>query len=135
MNVEQARSFLAREFPQSTCIVEDVGPGTATLRQPIGHEHLRPGGTVSGPTMMGLADCAAYVAILGKIGEVALAVTTSLNINFLRKPVADKDIVAHCSLLKAGKRLVVCEVSIYSVGVDEPAAHVTATYSIPPAKL
>jgi acyl-coenzyme A thioesterase PaaI-like protein len=82
--------------------------------------------------MMALADCAAYVAILGKIGEVALAVTTSLNINFLRKPAADRDIIAYCRLLKAGKRLVVCEVFIHSQGIEDPVAHVTATYSIPP---
>lgn len=132
MNLQQARDFLAREFPQSTCQIEAVNDDRATVRQPIGYEHLRPGGTVSGPTMMALADCAAYVAILGKYGEVALAVTTSLNINFLRKPEANKDIIAQCGLLKAGKRLVVCEVSIYSEGGDEPVAHVTATYSIPP---
>ena len=135
MNVEQARAFLAREFPQNSCVVESIGDGTSTLCQPIGFAHLRPGGTVSGPTMMTIADCAAYVAILGKYGEVALAVTTSLNINFLRKPEADRDLVAHCALLKAGKRLVVCEVTLFSRGVDDAVAHVTATYSIPPDKL
>ena len=82
--------------------------------------------------MMTIADCAAYVAILGKYGEVALAVTTSLNINFLRKPAADRDLVARCAVLKGGKRLVVCEVSLFSREVDDPVAHVTATYSIPP---
>ena len=131
MNIDQARAFLAREFPQNTCEVTKIGPGTATVRQSIDHRHLRPGGTVSGPTMMTLADCAAYIAILGQYGEIALAVTTSLNINFLRKPVADQDILAECHLLKAGKRLVVCEVSIYSEGLDQSVAHVTATYSIP----
>ena len=132
MNLEQAREFLAREFPQNTSKIEHVAPGESVLRQPIDTKHLRPGGTVSGPTMMSLADCAAYVAILGKIGEVALAVTTSLNINFLRKPVADRDLIARCDLLKAGKRLVVCEIHVYSDGLEEPVAHVTATYSIPP---
>jgi uncharacterized protein (TIGR00369 family) len=132
MNLEQARAFLAREFPQNSCVVESIGDGTSTLCQPIGFAHLRPGGTVSGPTMMTIADCAAYVAILGKYGEVALAVTTSLNINFLRKPAADRDLVARCAVLKGGKRLVVCEVSLFSREVDDPVAHVTATYSIPP---
>ena len=132
LNLAQCRDFIAREFPQSTCVVESVGDGTATVRQPIDFSHLRPGGTVSGPTMMTLSDCAAYIAILGKYGEVALAVTTSLNINFLRRPVADRDIIAHCDLLKAGKRLVVCEIGVYSAGEEEPVAHVTATYSIPP---
>ncbi len=132
MNVEQARAFLSRVFPQNTCIVESIGEGTSVLRQKIGHEHLRPGGTVSGPTLMSVADCAAYVAILGKAGEVALAVTTSLNINFLRKPSSDRDIIGKCRLLKAGKRLMVCEISLFSEGLPEPVAHVTATYSIPP---
>lgn len=132
MTLQQIRAFLAKEFPQSTCIVENIGIGQSKLRQPIGHEHLRPGGTVSGPTLMAIADCAAYIAILGKLGEVTLAVTTNLNINFLHKPAADKDIIAEGRLLKTGKRLVVCEVFIYSAGIDEPVAHVTATYSIPP---
>ncbi len=133
MNIEQARAFLAREFPQNTSTVEAIGQGTATMRQRIGRQHLRPGGTVSGPTMMALADCAAYIAILGQYGKVALAVTTSLNINFLRKPAADRDIIASCKVLKAGRRLVVCEVFIYSEGADAAVAQVTATYSIPPS--
>lgn len=132
MNIDEARSFLAREFPQSTCVVTQTGSGTATLMQPIGYEHLRPGGTVSGPAMMMLADCTAYVSILGRYGEVALAVTTSLNINFLRKPAGGRDLMAEGRILKAGKRLVVCEVSLYSCGVEEPVAHATATYSVPP---
>ncbi len=132
MNIDQARAFLTREFPQNTCEVTEIGAGTATLRQVIDHRHLRPGGTVSGPTMMTIADCAAYVAILGQYGEVALAVTTSLNINFLRKPTADRDILAKCRLLKAGRRLVVCEITVFSEGLGQPVAHVTATYSIPP---
>ncbi len=132
MNIDQARAFLAREFPQNTSEVTRIGSGTATLRQTIDRRHLRPGGTVSGPTMMTIADCAAYVAILGQYGEIALAVTTSLHINFLRKPSADRDIFADCRLLKAGRRLVVCEVSVFSEGMDQPVAHVTATYSIPP---
>lgn len=132
MDIEKARLFLAREFPQNTCVIKEIGPGIATLVQEVGYEHLRPGGTVSGPTMMMVADCAAFVAILGQYGEVALAVTTSLNINFLRKPAAGRDLVARCELLKAGKRLVVCEVAVFSRGMEEPVAHVTATYSIPP---
>lgn len=133
MNIDQMRAFLAREFPQNTCEVTKTGPGTATVRQAIDHRHLRPGGTVSGPTMMTIADCAAYVAILGQYGEIALAVTTSLNINFLRKPAADRDVLAECHLLKAGRRLAVCEVTVFSAGNDQPVAHVTATYSIPPS--
>ncbi|MXZ80997.1 MAG: PaaI family thioesterase [Gammaproteobacteria bacterium] len=133
MNLDEARRFLEREFPQATCVVEAIGPGTATVAQPIGYQHLRPGDTVSGPTMMMLADCAAFFAILGKYGKVALAVTTGFNINFLRKPAADRSVVADCNLLKAGKRLVVCEIHLYSDGLQEPVAHATATYSIPPS--
>ncbi len=133
MKLEEARKFLQQEFPQVNCVVEDIGPGTARVTQPIDEKHLRPGGTVSGPTIMLLADCAAYFAILGHYGKVALAVTTSLNINFLRKPSADRDLLADARLLKAGKRLVISEIVIFSQGMEEPVAHATATYSIPPA--
>lgn len=132
MQLEQARRFLKQEFPQVNCMVEDIGDGTASITQPIDEKHLRPGGTVSGPTMMMLADCAAYFAILGHYGKVALAVTTSLNINFLRKPSADRDLRADARLLKAGKRLVISEILVFSQGMEEPVAHATATYSIPP---
>lgn len=132
MNLEQARVFLAKELPQNKYIVEHIGAGESTLRQAMGLEHLRPGGTVSGPTLMALADCAAYLAILGQLGEVILAVTTNLNINFLRKPAADTDVIAKCKLLKTGKRLVVCEILIYSEGLEDAVAQATATYSIPP---
>ncbi len=83
------------------------------------------------PAMMLLADLALYVAVLSVAGRVELAVTTNLNINFLRKP--DKaDLIADCRLLKAGKRLCVGEVTLFSEAHDEPVAHVTGTYSIPP---
>ncbi len=132
MNLHQIRAFFANEFPQSRCVVEEIGAGTSKLRQPIEHKHLRPGGTVSGPTLMMIADCAIYVAILGNLDDVTVAVTTNLNIHFLRKPVADKDIIAESKLLKVGKRLLIGEVFIYSDGMDMPVAHATATYSIPP---
>nr|WP_306672427.1 PaaI family thioesterase [Geothrix fuzhouensis] len=95
---------------------------------------MRPGGTVSGPMLMGVADVALYVAILGVIGIVPLAVTTSLTINFLRKPTADRRIIARCRLLKVGRALAIGEVSLYSEGLDEPVAHVVGTYSIPPGE-
>ena len=94
---------------------------------------MRPGGTVSGPTMMELADFAMYVAVFSAIGPQPLAVTTNLNINFLRKPTR-ADLIADARLMKVGKRLAVGEVTIYSEGTDEPVAHVTATYSIPQAQ-
>lgn len=126
--------FLSKEFPQASFLLESFDEGSVTIRRKIGTDDLRPGGTVSGPTMMGLADCAIYIAILREIGLVALAVTTSLNINFLRKPVADKDIIGVCKILKLGKSLAVGEVAIYSEGDDQPIAHSVGTYSIPPTK-
>jgi len=123
--------FLAQEFPQSKCIVEAVGDGAATIRHTVGFEELRPGGTVSGPVMMTVADVALYVAVLGEVGLVALAVTSNLSINFLRKPAADKDIIGQCKLIKVGRSLVVGEVLLYSAGDDRPVAHVMGTYALP----
>ena len=127
-------AFLQSEFPQNTSVVQAVGNRSATLMQPVGPAQLRPGGTVSGPVMMGLADVAVYVAILGEIGIVPLAVTTSLSINFLRKPVADRNVVAVCKLLKLGKTLAVGDVCIYSEGGVDLVAHAVATYAIPPKR-
>lgn len=130
---EALETFLQKEFPQVNFIIERVGEKSATIRKEINHSHLRPGGTVSGPVLMELADVALYVAILSEIGLVSLAVTTSLNINFLRKPSSGKDLVAQCKLIKVGKLLAVGEVSIYSEGSDEVVAHAVGTYAIPPA--
>jgi uncharacterized protein (TIGR00369 family) len=136
MNVAELEVFLAREFPQAfgpgrPTIIEAVGPGTARLRLKADDKHLRPGGTVSGPAMMALCDGAMYVAILAAIGPVALAVTTNLSINFLKKP-SPGDLIADCTLLKLGKRLAVGEVAIRSAGDEDLVAHCVATYSIPP---
>ncbi len=130
----EIEDFMRTEFPQAKCIVEAVGDQSATLRQAIGFDELRPGGTVSGPVLMTVADCALYVAILGEIGLVSLTVTTSLTINFMRKPSSTKDIIAKCTLLKVGKSLVVGEVSLYSEGDEKAVAHVVGTYSIPKLK-
>ncbi len=111
--------------------VEDIGYGAARMRLPVGARHLRPGGTVAGPALMGLADATMYAVVLGMIGPVELAVTTNLTCNFLRRP-SVADVVAEGRILKLGKRLAVGEVSLYSEGDPEPVAHVTATYSIPP---
>ncbi|MBD2859602.1 PaaI family thioesterase [Spongiibacter sp. KMU-158] len=132
MNAEQLAVFFKQEFPQAEVLIEQAGGGFVRLRKPIDERHLRPGGTVSGPVMMEMADAALYAAILSELGPVALAVTTNLNINFLRKPSADKDIIADCRLIKLGKLLAIGEVTIYSVGNDEPVAHATGTYAIPP---
>ncbi len=128
----EVAAFIATEFPQTKCVVQAVGNRGATVTHEVGLEELRPGGTVSGPVLMGVADVALYVAILGEIGIVPLAVTTSLTINFLRKPTANKSIVAVCKLMKVGKSLAVGEVSLYSEDTTESVAHVVGTYSIPP---
>ena len=130
----EMEAFFSEEFPQASFVIESFDEGSVTIRRKVDAGDLRPGGTVSGPTMMGLADCAIYASILREIGLVALAVTTSLNINFLRKPVADKDILGVCKILKLGKTLATGEVTIYSEGDDRPIAHSVGTYSIPPNK-
>ena len=129
---EQIAAFLATEFPQSLCVVEAVGERGATVSHRVGPAELRPGGTVSGPVLMGVADVALYVAILGEIGIVPLAVTTDLTIHFLRKPSAECRIIGVCKLIKVGRTLAIGEVMLYSEGLDEPVAHVVGTYSIPP---
>jgi acyl-coenzyme A thioesterase PaaI-like protein len=126
--------FLVREFPQSKCVVEEVGDRSATVSHPIGPAQLRPGDTVSGPLLMAVADVALYVAILATIGLVPLAVTTTLTINFLRKPSARNPIVGVCRLIKVGRILVVGEVALYSDRKEEMVAHAVGTYSIPPKR-
>lgn len=131
---DQIKAFLQTEFPQTKCTVDELGERKAIVRHPIGIDELRPGGTVSGPVLMAVADVALYVAILGEIGLVPLAVTTSLNINFLRKPVSNKDVIGCCTLIKIGKNLIVGDVLLYSDGIDEPVAHAVGTYAIPKTK-
>jgi acyl-coenzyme A thioesterase PaaI-like protein len=126
--------FMAREFPQSKCIVEEVGDRSATVSHAVGPAQLRPGDTVTGPLQMAVADVALYVAILGTIGLVPLAVTTSLTINFLRKPSSRYPIVGVCRLIKVGRILVVGEVALYSDRNEEMVAHAVGTYSIPPKR-
>jgi uncharacterized protein (TIGR00369 family) len=135
LTVAELEAFLRTEFPQvfnaeSGVSIEDAWHGGARVRQAWREAHIRPGGTISGPTMMALADFAMYVALLAAIGPVALAVTTSFNINFLRKP-RRADLLAEAKLMKLGKRLAVGEVALTSAGSDDIVAHVTATYSIP----
>ena len=129
--VAELSAFLVKEFPQTPCTIVAVSSKGATIRHAVGKAELRPGGTVSGPVMMATADVALYVAILGEIGIVPLAVTTSLSFNFMRKPAGDRDILGVCKLLKLGRTLAVGEVTIYSEGSDEPVAHAVGTYAIP----
>jgi uncharacterized protein (TIGR00369 family) len=112
-------------------VTEEIGHGSARVRLPAGEAHIRPGGTLSGPAQMALADFAMYAALLGAIGEVPLAVTTSLNINFLQRP-DPGDLLADCRLIKLGKRLAVGDIVVHAEGKAEPVSHATATYSIPP---
>src|SRR5215470_5737641 len=135
MTVEELERFFLAEFPrsfypESGLTIEAVWERGRRVRQAFRQRSVRPGGTISGPTMMALADFAMYVAVLAAIGPVPLAVTVNLNINFLRKP-AQRDLTGEARLLKLGKRLATGEVFIRSDGEEEPVAHVTSTYSIP----
>jgi len=133
---EELKDFLEVQFPQGAAYgsLEALGDGWAEMTLAVEDDHLRPGGTVSGPAMMALADVTMYAALLSRIGLVPLAVTTNLNINFLRKPVAHAPIRARATLLKVGRTMGVGEVFVYSDGMEDPVAHSTMTYSIPPKK-
>ena len=136
MTAQELEDFLYSHFPEMgerLIQVEHVEENAARVRLRYHSRHLRPGGTISGPSLMSLADTATYIVVLAMIGPVALAVTTNLNINFLRKP-APGDVIAHAKLLKLGKRLAVSEVTMVSENQSEPVAHATVTYSIPPAR-
>lgn len=134
MSVEQVSAYIDAEFPQilkgGRVIVEEADARHARVRLQVDARHLRPGGTISGPTQFFLADVAAFIAVLVAIGPVGLAVTTSANINFLKKP-SPADLVAETRVLKRGKRLVVVDCLIRSHGESDPVAHAVLTYSIP----
>jgi uncharacterized protein (TIGR00369 family) len=132
--LDELRAYLVEIFPEvwkrGNLKIEDIAPMSATLRLVHHPRHLRPGGTISGPTMFGLCDVALYVAILGEVGRVEHAVTTNVSINFLRKP-EPADLIGKAKLIKLGKRLAVGEVALYSEGQADMVAHATGTYSIP----
>lgn len=111
--------------------VEHIEAGKAIIRMPFREDFIRPGGTVSGPVQMALADLVMYAVVMSLIGRVELAVTTNLTCNFLRRP-QPADLIGEGQILKLGKRLAVGEVVLYSEGDPSPVAHVTCTYSIPP---
>lgn len=136
LSLDEMITFIDQVFPEinyggRSYTIEAVGPGTCRVRLHYHPRHVRPGGTLSGPSMMALADLALYVAVLSVIGKVELAVTTNLSINFLAKP-EKADLIGECRLLKAGKRLCVGEVSIFSEHSEGLVAHVAGTYSVPP---
>ena len=128
---EEIAAFMAQAFPSSRFSIEEAGNRTATIRRPVTQDDLRPGDTVSGPTLMALADTALYVAIHATLGITPHAVTSNMNIHFLRRPPADRALVAACRLLRVGRTLAVGEVSITSEGDEDPVAHVVGSYAIP----
>ncbi len=135
MTAEDIAAFVDQEFPQSrqmAACIEHIEAGRLRMRLPIGHDDLRPGGTVSGPTLMTLADTAMYFLVLAMCGPIALAVTTHLSIDFLRRPLPT-DLIAEAELLKLGTRLAVGRVTMCSDGSTDVVAHAAVTYSIPPA--
>ena len=133
MTAEELQEMLDGAFPGQKLpyVVEEITATTVRMRQEIGVSNSRPGGTVSGPTLMALADCAAWMVIVGQIGPVALSVTTSLHIDFLRKP-GLVDLVAEGTLFKLGKRLGVAEVALYSVGIDDDGGQSPSDLLDPP---
>lgn len=137
MDVDALHLFLREAFPQVSddFQVDAVGENTITMRLRVDDRHLRPGGTVSGPSMFALADVAAYLVILAQIGPQALAVTTNCSIDFMRKPAAGVDMICEGRLLKLGRALAVTDVLIYSEGQTAPVARANLTYSIPPATI
>ena len=134
MNAAELEAFLAREFPQVArdFAVEALHEDGVTVRLKVDERHLRPGATVSGPTIFSLADVSIYLAILARLGPVALAVATNASIDFMRKPAAGVDLIAEARVLKFGRVLVVGDVLIRSEGQEPAVARASLTYSIPP---
>ncbi|WP_170344338.1 MULTISPECIES: PaaI family thioesterase [Ruegeria] len=135
MNRDELSQYLKEVFPQvhKDFVVEDLTEDTITMRLVVQDQHLRPGGTVSGPSMFGLADVSVYAMVLARKGRQSLAVTTNSSFDFLRKPDGGADMIAACRLLKLGRTLAVGDVLLYSEGSDLPVARATMTYSLPPA--
>tara|TARA_R110001606_G_scaffold57185_1_gene138231 strand:+ start:784 stop:1209 length:426 start_codon:yes stop_codon:yes gene_type:complete len=133
MDMAALNAFLRSDFPQvaDQFVVDAACKEGVTLRMRVNDLHLRPGGTVSGPTMFGLADVAIYLAILSRIGPVALAVTTNASIDFMRKPVAGADLTCRAEVLKLGRSLAVGSALIFSTGRGDPVARASMTYAIP----
>ena len=135
MTPEDLHRFLEQEFPQAPpgIVVESVSDTTIRVRQSTHDGNLRPGNTISGPTLMAMVDCGFYLLVMAQLGPVAMAVTTNLNINFMRKP-EPGDLLGEGRLLKLGKTLAVGDFTIWSEGLEDPVAHATVTYAIPPKR-
>jgi uncharacterized protein (TIGR00369 family) len=134
MTIAELGRFLDAEFPQIAAEfgIESLDPAGVCVRLRVSDRHLRPGGTVSGPAIFALADVAFYIAILSRIGPVALAVTTNCAIDFLRKPEAGRDLIGAARILRLGRSLAVGDVLMHSEGRAEPVARAGLTYAIPP---
>jgi len=135
MTINELHDLIERVFPQvhNQFTITEIRADGVTVRMAIDARHLRPGGTVSGPSMFALADCAFYLATLAMIGPETLCVTTNCSIDFMRKPVPG-DLIGVARILKLGKTLSVGDVVIYSAGGDKPVARASLTYAIPPGK-
>lgn len=133
LTAEEVQAYIDDIFPQQRDAFEvlEVGPMQAKVRLKVGYDHLRPGGTVSGPAVFTAADCAFYMACLAMVGREGMMVTSNLNLNFLRRP-PEGDLIADAKILKLGRTLITGEIYIYSVGIDDPVAHATTTYARPP---
>lgn len=135
MTVTDLSAFLNREFPQVAADfrIETLTDDEITVRMAVTERNLRPGGTISGPSMFALADVGFYLALLSRIGPQALAVTTNCSIDFMRKPAAGVDLIATARVLKLGRVLAVGDVLIRSGQNPAPVARASLTYAIPPA--
>ena len=136
MDKSALAEFLDAEFPQVAheFTIEHVEEMAIRVRLNVGEQHLRPGGTVSGPSMFALADVSIYLATLAMIGPKALSVTTNIAMDFMRKPAAATDLICEARLLKLGRSLAVGDCLLYSDGGSEPVARASMTYAIPPAR-
>lgn len=136
LNKEEVSAFLDEVFPQVSdeFAIDHLDEGVIVMRLLTREKHLRPGGTVSGPSMFALADVCVYAAVIAAVGKVALAVTTNCSIDFMRKPKAGVDLIARCEMLKLGRQLAVGDVRMCSEGSDDVVARATLTYAIPPEK-
>lgn len=134
MGREDLMEYMKQIFPQvhRDFVVEELDEDLIVMRLVVEDRHLRPGGTVSGPSMFGLADVSVYALVLARKGRQSLAVTTNSSLDFLRKPEGGKDMIARCRLLKLGRNLAVGDVLMFSEGSDKPVARATMTYSLPP---
>lgn len=134
LNREELSQYLAEVFPQvrEDFAIDNLTEDTITMRLLTAERHLRPGGTISGPSMFALADVCVYAMVLARLGRQALAVTTSCSMDFMRKPEGNTQMIAQCRLLKLGRSLAVGDILMFSEGSDKPVARASMTYSIPP---